>query len=316
MFPEDKMWKCLFYARSVCLMDDGVVYRFIWEVKTDRRDSVGSSTDQWISRERSCRIVALLVNARSISDVDNSDEFQVAWDEALEIPPNFAAPVAKPKAKALQPESKARPTPPPGAKEKKPVTTSSPDAPKVSTPGSGAIPEPDSGDIGAIPMSTDETDWLQIEKPDDLYQALLTTLSSDGNAKEVAEETIHNSSSWILVWKEVTKDVAKEEKQILMRRLKMVIWHQTVMTIGQNRKHMVLHGLSPLANHLTVTVSDLSYHDASTIMKKASDRYTVLNIDCLEVVEMMSGHDFQSVGVLNMASRTRPGGGVASGKGA
>jgi hypothetical protein len=91
---------------------------------------------------------------------------------------------------------------------------------------------------------------------------------------------------------------------------------QTVLAIGQNRMHVVLHGLSPLANYLTVTVSDLPYHDASTILKRASDRFKVLNIDCLEVVEMMSGHGFRRVGVLNMASRTRPGGGVVSGHGA
>jgi hypothetical protein len=77
-------------------MDDGVVYRFMWEVKTDRRDSVGSSTDQWISRERSCRLVALFVNVRSICEVENSEEIQIAWDEALEIPPKSNAPVAKP----------------------------------------------------------------------------------------------------------------------------------------------------------------------------------------------------------------------------
>ena len=150
-------------------MDDGVVYRFMWEVKTDRRDSVGNSTDQWISRERSCRLVALFVNVRSICEVENSEEIQTAWDEALEIPPKPNAPVAKPKATAPQPEAKARPMQPPGAKQKKPVTPSSSDAPQVSTPVSGAIPVPHSEATGAIPMATEETDWLQTEKPDDLY---------------------------------------------------------------------------------------------------------------------------------------------------
>jgi hypothetical protein len=213
LFSEDRKWKCLFYARNICLMDDGVVYRFMWEVKTDRRDSVGSGTDQWISRERSCRLVAFFVNVRSIYEVENSEEIQIAWDEALEIPPKSKASMAKPKATAPQPEAKARPTQPSEAKPKKPDILSSSDAPQVSTPVSGAIPAPDSEAIGAIPMATEETDWLQTEKSDDLYQAVLMSLESDKAAKEAAVANNHNSLSWILVWKETTEKMKGEEKR-------------------------------------------------------------------------------------------------------
>ena len=96
---------------------------------------------------------------------------------------------------------------PPGAKQKKPVTPSSSDAPQVSTPVSGAIPVPDSEATGAIPMATEETDWLQTEKPDELYQAILMSLESDKATKEVAVANIHNSLSWILVWKKTTDNM-------------------------------------------------------------------------------------------------------------
>ncbi len=84
-------------------------------------------------------------------------------------------------------------------------------------------------------MSTEEIDWLQTVTTDDVYQALLMTLLSDRVAQDVAETSIHNSLSWTLVWQETTKDLESEKNQILMKRLKMVIWHQTVMAIGQHQ---------------------------------------------------------------------------------
>jgi len=187
MFSAEKKHKCLFYARNICLMDDGVFFRFMWEVSTDRADSIGSGTDQWIARERSCRLKALFVNIRSINQVETSQELQLVWDEALEIPPQARAPVARPKATVMQPESKARPMPPPGAKQMKPDTPSPSDAPQVSTEA-----------IGAIPMVTEEADWLQTENTDEVYQAMLMPLESDKMVEEVAipTSTIHSLGFW------------------------------------------------------------------------------------------------------------------------
>ena len=126
------------------------------------------------------------MNARSIDEVENSEELQLVWDEALEIPPQARAPVARPKATVMQPESKARPMPPPGAKQKKPVTPSPSDAPQASTEA-----------IGAIPMVTEEADWLQTENTDEVYQAMLLSLESDEMVEEVANSNIHNSLSWV-----------------------------------------------------------------------------------------------------------------------
>ena len=141
MFSAEKKDKCLYYARNICLAEDGVFLRLMWEVMTDRADSVGSGNDQWIARERSVRISALWANVRSIDQLTHSEEVQLVWDEALEIPPKVSVTTDQPKQTRKGPEPKSMP---PGAKQKKTAKPSSSDAQEVSTPGAGVIPAPES----------------------------------------------------------------------------------------------------------------------------------------------------------------------------
>jgi hypothetical protein len=91
MMPSERKEKALFYARPVCLNDDGVVYRALWEVVTDRHDRKSSGNDQWIAPQRSVKLVALWVRIEKYKDMTKGDELQLSWDDAIEIPPDFYA---------------------------------------------------------------------------------------------------------------------------------------------------------------------------------------------------------------------------------
>ncbi len=52
MFSDKYKDKCLYYARWLCLKDDGVFVRVVWQVQADRTDAKGSGTDQWIGMTR------------------------------------------------------------------------------------------------------------------------------------------------------------------------------------------------------------------------------------------------------------------------
>ncbi len=124
---------------------------------------------------------------------------------------------------------------PPGAKQKKPVTTSPSDAPQVSTPVAGEIPTPESEASGEMPMVEEEADWLQTESSDEVYQAMLMTLESDKMVEDVATFNILNPLSWPLVWIDAIQDVDNSKNKELMKRPTMVIWHQTMLAVGHVR---------------------------------------------------------------------------------
>ena len=225
MFPKERKGKRLVYARNICLADDGVFLRCMWEVMTDRSDSFTSGNDQWIARERGTRISALWVNVRSINQLQHSEEVQMVWDEALEIPPKFVVTPDPSKKTGKGPEPKAKP---PGAKQEKAVKPSSSDTHEVSTSGAGVILVPGS-EVGRVSLpAEEETDWWQVGSPDDVYRTLLLDLKNDRMVEEVAQSNIHSPFSWALAW--ILKDV--EANGELMKRLKMVIWQQTLLAIG------------------------------------------------------------------------------------
>ena len=104
MFSHDLKDKTFFYARYVCLNDDGNFVRALWQLQTDRWDNVGSGNNQWIGRERSTHLVALWIKVTSIAELELGDEIQLAWDDALEFEPNLrkAPPAAKGQGKAKE----------------------------------------------------------------------------------------------------------------------------------------------------------------------------------------------------------------------
>ncbi len=77
--------KALGYSRYVCLNDDGIMIRVIWELRTNRHDAVQSGNDQWIGRARSTYLVALWVQPVRISDLAMGEEVQLDWDAYLEL---------------------------------------------------------------------------------------------------------------------------------------------------------------------------------------------------------------------------------------
>jgi uncharacterized protein (TIGR02452 family) len=309
------MGKSLFYARNICLADDGVFLRFMWEVMTERGDSLGNSgSDQWIGRERSTVLKALWVNVRTIEELGNSDEIQMSWDDALEMPltTKEASEPAKAKGKG---EHATMEMPPPGPKQKKPVSpTTHSDAPEVSTPGVGAIPASGSEAGGAIPLVKEQGQAAgpsgQVE--DGQYASLLG-MHNDKAVEENARSYPHSPATWKAVWLDITKDA--ENNKELMKMMKMVIWQQTLMTLGNDQTHMVLDGLATLSPTKIVHQKDLidmSLGKAGT----RTNHVDVLKIDCLEVVQSLNGKGFERMAVLNMASKISPGGGVSKGKGA
>ena len=86
---EERKQKAITYARPVRLNDDGTIYRAMWQLVTDRSDSVSSGNDQWIAPSRSTRLVALWVQVQSYKELSLSDEIQLVWDDAMEMPPGF-----------------------------------------------------------------------------------------------------------------------------------------------------------------------------------------------------------------------------------
>ena len=85
MMKEESKEKALYYARRICLNDDGIWVRVLWQVMTDRNDSVKSGNDQWIGREISVKLVALWVQFVPTSELVWGDEVQWSWDLALEL---------------------------------------------------------------------------------------------------------------------------------------------------------------------------------------------------------------------------------------
>ncbi len=91
MMSENKKSKALGYVRPICLQDNGTAYRVLWEVITDRADSVSSGNDQWIAPARSVQLVALWVNAQNYKVLGLGEEIQLVWDDAMEMQPDFHA---------------------------------------------------------------------------------------------------------------------------------------------------------------------------------------------------------------------------------
>ena len=70
MMNDDRKEKALNYSRFVCLNDDGVRVRAMWQVTTDRHDTVKSGNDQWIGLQRSTRLKALWVQVVATHELE------------------------------------------------------------------------------------------------------------------------------------------------------------------------------------------------------------------------------------------------------
>ncbi len=142
MMSDPKKSRAIGYARPICLNDNGIAYRALWQVVTDRSDSVSSGNDQWIAPSRSVKLVALWVQAQSYKGFANGEEIQVVWDDAMEMPPDFYADAAKVKGTGSTDASTA---PPPGPEQKKAKPSQAPSSElAASSAGAGVSPAPDS----------------------------------------------------------------------------------------------------------------------------------------------------------------------------
>ena len=61
----------------------------MWEVATDRNDSVSSRNDQCIGKARSTVLKALWVQLSTVDTLADGDEVQWTWDAILEIRPRW-----------------------------------------------------------------------------------------------------------------------------------------------------------------------------------------------------------------------------------
>ncbi len=331
MSPERKE-KALFYARPVCLNDDGVGYRALWEVMTDRHDRRSSKNDQWIAPQRSVKLVALWVRVERYSDMTLGDELQLCWDDAIEIPPDFYA-----KRKAgkgnVQWNVPARPEdasmPPPGPKQKKPKVDQSPSsASAAASAGAGVSPASATlagAGVSLVPASDTDDDEMSVDesKPgagftdykstqvqgtmNERLRYLLTTFDPGSATLEA-----HSPFTWLNVWNQVLKQEGGVERA-RVRFARKVIYQQTLMTLDNEHLHMRLTDLAAPRTPTIVNRSDL----VCAPRRPGRRHYTkVIKADCLTAAEELTNVGYEHVAVLAMANQSRPGGQVVSGAGA
>ena len=103
--------------------------------------------------------------------------------------------------------------PPPGAKQKKPATSSPPDTPVVSTPGAegSSVPDSEANKVSLLVEEESRTTVLLGER-DDIYRTLLLTLSNDMTVAETARSNIHSPVSWYEAWVELLQDVETQRR--------------------------------------------------------------------------------------------------------
>ncbi len=110
MMSTKRREKAEWYSRYVCLNDDEIWVRLVWELVTDRHDSVKSGNDQWIGRARSTKLVALRAQTIPTSELESSAEVQLAWDAGLEFQPIHAPMLQKGAGKGKAPVPPSPPT--------------------------------------------------------------------------------------------------------------------------------------------------------------------------------------------------------------
>ncbi len=232
MMKDAQRHKALGYARYVCLNDDGVWVRAMWEVMTDRHDSVKSGNDQWIGRERSVRLKALWVQVSRAKDLEMGDEVQWAWDPALEFQPLAVPPVAKGMGKGKLPIPPKLPT----------VDFDS--APTSS--GSATGLHTDSGGIPGSAMDVVEEEVIpplaaagvavqQGEENHEYRQALLEMRNDVSELTELCKRHVHSPREWLTAWQELAASEVDRLARILAAKL--VIWLQTRSFLSGDEFH-------------------------------------------------------------------------------
>ncbi len=227
MFKDEHREKALYYARRVCLNDDGMWVRFMWEVMTDRNDSVKSGNDQWIGRERSVHLKALWVQFVPTADLEWSDEVQWAWDPALEFQPVLPT-VTKGKGKGNWP------IPPVLHPTADPNVAASPVSIPGHPAGSEGISKPAMDVDEGEGISTSASTWESIQLGKDDYEYLSAVLQLQNDIyriQEVARTHVHSPKEWSIAWKDILVHRADQPGRALAA--KILIWLQT---------HSVLNG--------------------------------------------------------------------------
>ena len=89
IYKDELARKVDFYCRFVQLGLDGVHWAHKWELLVDRADRVKPphTTDQWIQRARSARIVALWCCGRAAKEMHPGDAYSLAWGPLMEATP-------------------------------------------------------------------------------------------------------------------------------------------------------------------------------------------------------------------------------------
>ena len=90
VFNDQLKDKAIWYSRLVPLMQDGVFWSALWEVRVDRSDRVPLSsvgTDQWAQSERSVRLEALWVLGRTHDSMETGLSIAEHWRPEHEANP-------------------------------------------------------------------------------------------------------------------------------------------------------------------------------------------------------------------------------------
>ncbi len=248
------------------------------------------------------------------------DECQLSWDDVIEIPPDFYA-----KQKAghgnVQWDVPGKPVdasmPPPGPKQKKPkVDTTSPSTSATASAGAGVSPALDS-EADEVSSSVDEKGRAAsakmkgpIEEMQGVWCEEFFSSIVSLNMEE-ASMFAHNPLTWHKACKDMESKAEKNPFGLLFAR--MLIYNQTIMALSNNHLHVELYDLAPTSP--PTIVNRISLLGLKFIEPSRTDT-KVFNDDCLRTAEQLASVGYLRVGVLVMANRSTPGGGVVKGSGA
>ncbi len=292
MMKDEAKEKALYYARRVCLNDDGTWVRFLWQVITDRNDSVKSGNDQWIGRERSVHLMALWVQFVPTSELVWGEEVQWAWDPALEFKPSF---------EPLQTKGtgKGKPTRPP------PPLPTQVDV-DMGGASSGTTPGPSLGELGVSPgssMEVDDEEVISSLASVEYRDAILLMPDELDAIRDISTKYVHKPDGWRQAWNET----GKKTREVA---LKVLIWFQT-QSVLQGDSHHHKGARLQTSPELSIHLFNEIYADESG---SGEIRVKVHKMDCLEMAQELHTVGYSKVAVLCMANLNKPGGHVKRGR--
>merc|ERR1711937_949765 len=86
------------YSRFVDVLNNGVLWAAVWEVRADRSDRIPrgkSNTDQWVVHDRSVHLAALWLQGKRYQDMDQGGEgleVSYRWKPEMEANPHVEVP--------------------------------------------------------------------------------------------------------------------------------------------------------------------------------------------------------------------------------